>query len=150
MIALQMAKTKAMFNEMLKQSHQFRENTALRHGMHQPESATEVDDKDIERYLMMQSQEPEKLPEQPKIEQNVDIQDGKKGLSQTIGLPLALATGMLGAGYLIGEGLSSDDKKTTVPPVVIPNIVQPIDEKTGNLLKYLEDEGYNLPPTNGR
>ena len=160
MVAFQMAKAKAMANEFLKQGHQFRENTAVRHGLQQPSDVTEIDINDVEKiFNMQQPPPPQPVPEQPKVAsppENTTQQQRpqigkpteKKSLLQTLGPSVVLATGLLGGSYLIGSELS---KKPVDPPAVAPAVtpaitpaVQP--SRSGDLIPYLRLKGYNLPP----
>lgn len=133
----------AAINEALELSHMFRENSALRHGLPRCPAAQRIDEL---------TDEPQPDPKPPVINITNNIPAANAASSSSLGTDAAVTTGRslaraaapylltaLGAGGLAAGANYFLADEPTPPPVVQAAAPQ------GDLLQYLETEGYHLP-----
>ena len=72
----------------------------------------------------------------------IDKSNGNS-LLKNAAIIIALLTGGTTGGYLANEFINDGNNNTIVP------FSPEIDPKYGDLIKYLDENGYNIPPNNG-
>lgn len=117
----------AILQEVLDQSYIYRQQAALRNGL--PERPV--------RNLIDKAKAAFAQPVQQVIEKS-------GGFVKPLLLGAALVGGGAGLGYLAQDSLSQHETNIQLPQEPHMPATEP---KTGSLLRWLRDNGYNLPPT---
>ena len=143
------AERKAFMQEALDLSHWYRSWATLKHGLPDKQNRNSIGDEP----------QPEIIPIPYIDKQTVSELSSKIATATPPVVPQGpsigsrIAAGVIGASLLAGGAgagglaawLASKDKASS-PPVVAPTATGPV---YGDLLQWLDQEGYNLPPSTG-
>lgn len=140
----------ALVQEVLDQNHLYKENAALKNGLPTPPRRNVLSSPPLPKpELVSPPPQPPVNTSTERIVEKTTVTESPNGLVKNLLLGGALLSGGIGTGIGAATLFSRDatpiviESKPDSPPIAP---TQPVDPKYGDLLQYLRENGYNLPP----